>query len=40
MYSAWGPGMGHRKAEEGENVAVQVLTKCGRVLGVVHGKER
>ena len=31
--------MGHRKAEEahkeGGNVAVQVLTKCGRVLGVV-----
>ena len=39
MYSTWGPGMGHRKAEEahkeGGNVAVQVLTKCGRVLGVV-----
>ena len=31
--------MGHRKAEEahkeGGNVAVQVLTKCGHVLGVV-----
>ena len=31
--------MGHRKAEEahqeGGNVAVQVLTKCSRVLGVV-----
>ena len=39
MYSTWGPGMGHRKTEEahkeGENVAVQVLTKCGHVLGVV-----
>ena len=38
MYSTWGPGMGHRKAEEAHkecgNVAVQVLTKCGRVLGV------
>ena len=39
MYSTWGPGMGHRKAEEahkeGGNVSVQVLTKCGCVLGVV-----
>ena len=36
MYSTWGPGMGHRKAEEeGGTVAIQVLTKCGRVLGVV-----
>ena len=39
MYSTWGPGMRHRKAEEahkeGRNVAVQVLTKCGCVLGVV-----
>ena len=38
MYSTWGPGM-DRKAEEahkeGGNVAVQVLTKCGRILGVV-----
>ena len=38
MYSTWVPGMGHRKAEEahkeGGNVAVQVLTKCGHVLGV------
>ena len=39
MYSTWGSGMGHRKAEEahkeGGNVAVQVLTKCGHILGVV-----
>ena len=38
MYSTWEPGMGHRKAEEahkeGGNVAVQVLSKCGCVLGV------
>jgi hypothetical protein len=31
--------MGHRKAEEahveGGNIAVQVVTKCGHVLGVV-----
>ena len=39
MYSTWGPGMGHRKAKEahkeGGNVAVQVLTKCSCILGVV-----
>ena len=39
MYSTWGPGMRYRKAEEahkeGGSVAVQVLTKCSRILGVV-----
>ena len=38
MYSTLGQGIGYRKAEEvhkeGGNIAAQVVTKCGRVLGV------
>ena len=38
MYSTLGQGIGYRKAEEapkeGGNIAAQVVTKCGHVLGV------
>ena len=38
MYSTLGQGVWYRKAEEahkeGGNIAAQVVTKCGRVLGV------
>ena len=38
MYSTLGQGIGYRKAEEahkeGGNIAAQVVTKCGCVLGV------
>ena len=38
MYSILGQGIGYRKAEEAHkedgNIAAQVVTKCGCVLGV------